>query len=145
MTKDNDSRNRVTKRIRWIARIWGILILAYALAMFIGYAGNWITTGTADPYAVEGYPPIEVLPPIFMFLSALGLGIAWRWERLGGIITLVFQLAVLFLLLMNNPITHNFPRSAIPYLMSLIIAAPGVLFLVYWWRSKKRGVPNDSA
>jgi len=145
MTKGDDSRNRVTKWIRWVARIWGIPIIVYALLMFIGYAWNWVTTGVADPHAVEGYPPIEALPPIFMFLSVLGLGIAWRWERLGGTITIVFELAVLLLLLIHRPITHDFPRSAVPYLLSMIITTPGMLFLVCWWRSRTRAIPNDSA
>ena len=144
MMKDNDSRNRVTQWMRRIARIWGFPIIVYALLMFIGYVWNWVTIGVADPYAVEGYPPIEALPPILMFLSVLGLGIAWRWERLGGTITIVFQLAALSVLLIHTPITRDFPRSAVPYLMSLIITIPGILFLVCWRRSRKRSLPNDS-
>jgi len=144
MTKGNGSRNRVTEWIRWIARIWSFPIIAYALLLLIGYAWNWVTTGVADPYAVEDYPPIEALPPVFMFLSVLGLGIAWRWERLGGTIAFVFQLAVLLSLLILSPITRDFPRSAAPYLMSLITAIPGILFLVCWWRSRKRAIPDGS-
>jgi hypothetical protein len=116
--------------------------------MLTGYAWNWVTIGKADPYTVEGYPLVEALPPILMFLSVLGLGIlmflsvlglgiAWRWERLGGAITLVFQFAALLLLLIQRPITHDFYRSAIPYLMSTVIAIPGILFLVCWWRSRR--------
>jgi len=145
MTKGNDSRNRVTKWIRWIARIWSFPIIVYALLMFIGFAWNWATIGVADPHAVEDYPPTEALAPIFMFLSVLGLGIAWRWERLGGTITILFQLAALPLLLIHSPITHDFPRLAVPYLLSLIIATPGILFLVCWWRSRQRAIPDDSA
>jgi hypothetical protein len=145
VTKGNDGRNRVTKWIRWIARIWSFPIIVYALLMFTGYTWSWITTGVADPHAVEDYPPTEALPPIFMFLSVLGLGVAWRWERLGGTMALVFLVAVLSLLLIQMPITRDFPRSAVPYLMSLIVAIPGVLFLVCWWRSRKRAIPNDSA
>jgi hypothetical protein len=105
--------------------------------MLTGYAWNLVTIGTADPYAVEGYPLIEALPPILMFLSVLGLGIAWRYEGLGGGITLVFLFAVLLLLLIQRPLNHDFYRSAIPFLMSLVIAIPGILFLVCWWRSKR--------
>ena len=110
--------------------------MVYALLLLVGYAWNWVTLGVADPYAVEGYPPIEALPPILMFLSVLGLGIAWRWERLGGMIVIVFQLAALSLLLVLTPLTHDFPRSAVPYLLSMIVTIPGVLFLVCWWRSR---------
>ena len=137
MANVSEPDDRVTKWIRWIARIWSSPIIVYALIMLTGYAWNWVTIGKADPYAVEGYPLVEALPPILMFLSVLGLGIAWRWEGLGGAITLVFQLAALIVLLIQRPITDDFSRSAIPYLMSMVIAIPGILFLVYWLRSRR--------
>lgn len=138
MTNINNTGDRITRWICWIARIWSLPIIAYSLIMLAGFTWNWVTIGTADPYAVEGYPFIEALPPIFMFLSVLGLGIAWRWERLGGAITLVFNIATFLLLLIQRPITHEFSRIAIPYLMSTVIVIPGILFIVCWWRSKKR-------
>jgi hypothetical protein len=138
MTNISDTGDRATKWIRRIARIWGTLIIAIALFVFIGYASNWVKTGIADPYAAEDYSPIENLPPLFMLLSALGLGIAWRWEGFGGAITVIFQLATLPLLLMNWPISQDFPRYLIaPYGISVMVAIPGILFLVYWWRSRK--------
>jgi hypothetical protein len=137
MTNLSDTGDRATKWIRWIARIWSFPIIVYSLIMLTGYAWNLVTIGKADPYAVEGYPLIEALPPILMFLSVLGLGIAWRYERLGGTITLVFLFAVLLLLLIQTPINHDFYRSAIPYLMLTVIAIPGILFLVCWWRSRR--------
>jgi len=145
MKNGNDSRNRVTEWIRWIARIWSAPIIAYALLMFGGYAWNWVTTGVADPYAVQDYPPIEALPPILMFLSILGLGVAWRWERLGGTIAVVLELAVLSLLAIPSPISRDPRRSAIPYLLSMIVAVPGILFLVCGWRSRKTAISDDSA
>jgi len=137
MKNVNHTGDRAKKWIRWIARIWSTPIIVYSLMMLTGYAWNWMTIGKADPYTVEGYPLIEALPPILMFLGVLGLGIAWRWEGLGGAITLVFQFAALLLLLAQRPITHDFYRSAIPYLMAIVIVIPGILFLVYWRRSKK--------
>ena len=136
MPNVNDVGDRATKWIRWIARIWGTLIVAFTLLMLIGYAWNWVTTGTSDPHAVEDYPPIENLPPLFGLLSVLGLGIAWRWERVGGTISIAFLLALLPLLLIQTPITRDFPRSAIPYLLLMITAIPAMLLLVCWWRSK---------
>jgi hypothetical protein len=136
MAMANGGRDRGTKWIRWVARIWSLPLMVYALLLLVGYAWNWVTLGVADPYAVEGYPPTEALPPIFMFLSVLGLGIAWRWERLGGMIVIVFQLAALSVLLIHSPLTHDFPRLAVPYLLSMIVTIPGVLFLVCWWRSR---------
>ena len=139
MTKDGEGRDRVTKWMRWIARVWSFPIIVSALLILFGYAWNWVTPGVADPYAVEKVPFVEVLPPIFMFLSVLGLGIAWRWERLGGTIVVVFQLATLLVLSIHSPLTRDFPRLAVPYLLSMIVTIPGVLFLVCWWRSERAG------
>ena len=137
MTNADGTGNRATKSIRWIARVWGGLVLAVALLFIAGYAWNWVTTGQADPHTAEGYPPIENLPPVLMFVAALGLGIAWRWEGLGGAITVVSQLVTLPVLLIHWPIAHDFPRYLFaPYGTWLLVAIPGVLFLVCWWRSR---------
>jgi hypothetical protein len=36
------------------------------------------------------YRELVCLGPFMMFLSILGLSIAWRWERLGGTIVIIF-------------------------------------------------------
>jgi len=137
MKKVNHTNHRTSKRLRTVARIWSSPIIIYVLLLLIGYAWNWITIGKADPYAVEGYPFTEALPPILMFLSVLGLGIAWRWEWVGGAITLVFQFAALLLILIQRPITIDFNPAAIPYFVSIAIVIPGILFLLYGWRSRR--------
>ena len=146
MSSVSDVGDRATKRLRWIARIWGTLILAVTLLIVIGYASNWVTTGTADPYAVEDYPPIENLPPLLMFLSALGLGVAWRWEGLGGAIAVLCSLATLPVLLIHWPIMQDFPRYLVaPYDTWLMVAIPGILFLICWRRSKTRATLQRGA
>lgn len=145
MPNVNEVDDRATKLIRWTARIWGTLVIAFTLLILIGYAWNLVTTGKADPNAVEDYPSIENLPPSFGLLSILGLGIAWRWEGIGGAITVAFSLAVLPLLLIFWPVTGDFPRYLVaPYGTWMVIAIPGILFLMCWWRSKKRGIPKHS-
>jgi phosphate starvation-inducible membrane PsiE len=136
MKKSEKTSNKTTKRIRWIARIWSIPVIAYALVMIIGYTVSWITTGVADPHAVENYPFIENLPPMFMFLAIVGLGIAWFKEKLGGIINLFFCLVTIPILIIHWPIIQN-PNNIAPYILTIIVAFPGILFLVYWHRSKK--------
>jgi hypothetical protein len=131
-----ESRDRVTQWIRWVARIWSVPIIVIALLVFAGNAWSWVEGGVADPHAVEGYPWTEALPPILMFVSILGLGLAWRWERLGGVIALVFQLAVILTLLIQTPIAQDFPRTAMPYILWVIVTIPAVLFFTAWWRSK---------
>ena len=134
MANLEDGEERVTKRIRRVARIWSLVIIAFSLIMLTGYAWNWVTTGKADPYAVEGYPPSENLLPLAMCLSVAGLGVAWRWEGLGGAINIGFFLVNIGLYWLLRGIF--FPLRAVAILSLAIV--PGVLFLVCWWRSKSR-------
>ena len=125
------SMNKIEFRLRRIARIWSIVIIVFTLIMLIGYAVNWVKTGTADPYAMKDYPPIENLIPLTLILSVLGLGLAWRWEGLGGVINIGFYLA--------NLAVHFWMISPRPYPYPIAIAllTPGILFLVCWWKSRK--------
>lgn len=142
----SNASDRAVKWIRWIARIWGGVVVMSVLLVVIGYAWDWVTAGEADPYAVEDYPLIEELAPLFGLLSAVGLAIAWRWEGLGGTIAFVSSLAMLSVLLIHWPITEDFPRYLVaPYGVWLIITIPGILFLVTWWRSRERTVPQRGA
>ena len=123
--------NKIEFRLRWIARIWSIVIIVFALIMLIGYAINWIQTGTADPHAIKNYLPVENLIPLTLILSVLGLAIAWRREGLGGAINIGFFLVTV--------VVHFWvisPRP-FPYLIAIGLPTPGILFLVCWWVSKK--------
>ena len=138
-----------TRRLRKIARIWGTLVVAVTLLVLIGYASSWVTTGTADPHAVEDYPPIENMPPLFVVLSAVGLAVAWRWEGVGGAIAVVFALVTLPVLLVHWPIGEGFPRYLVaPYGVWAAVAIPGVLYLICWWRSRRgrmAGIEHDES
>ncbi len=134
-----DAGDRATKRIRWIARMWAIVLIVIALLILAGNVWSWVTTGEGDPNAVEDYPPIENLPPIFALLSIVGLALAWRWEGVGGAIAILFSLAALPVILIHWPIADDFARYLVaPYGTWLIITIPGVLFLICWWRSKQQ-------
>jgi hypothetical protein len=146
MPIDKDGGDRATTRIRWIARIWGTLILAVVLLVFIGVAWDWLTAAPADPHAVEDYAPIETLPPVFAVLSAVGLAIAWRWEGVGGAMAVAFNLAGLPVLLIHWPLAQGFPHYLLaPYGVWLMIGVPGVLYLICWWRSRRRAISPPGA
>jgi hypothetical protein len=138
MTKTHETKDQATRWLRWTARIWSAPLIVFAVMMLVGYAWNWATLGTPDPYVVEGTSLIEALPPIFMFLSVLGLAFAWRWEGWGAAIALGFQLATIVSLLVQGPNTDDPLRASIPYLMVLVIVIPAVLFLVSWRRARNQ-------
>ena len=121
-----DKPDILTNRLRLIARILSILIIVFTLIMAVGHL-----VGPDDPYAVD-YPPIENLLPALMVLSVLGLGIAWRWEGVGGAVNLVFFLATIIL---DWVIRGEFiPLSGFLPLLGAII--PGILFLIVWSRTR---------
>lgn len=125
-----------TKWIRRSARAFSAPIIVYALLMFTSYAWGLVTTGIADAHSVENIPFIEHLPPFFLFLAIMALAIAWIWERVGGIINLFFCFATIPILLFQQPAALN-SHYLVPFLLLIIIALPGILFLEYWRRSKK--------
>ena len=137
MNETTPSLDQAPKWIRLVARIWSAPVIVFALIMAGGYAWSWLTTGVADPYAVEGTTFVEALPPILMFISILGLALAWRWEKFGGAFSLVFIAAVVLVLVIQGPTTDEFSRAMVPYLLSLVVLIPGILFVVYGIRSGK--------
>lgn len=126
------------KTTRTIARIWSIPLILYALLLGGGYAWGWISTGTADPYAVEGTTFLEALPPLLLFASVVGLALAWRWEKAGSLISLAFLAVTLGVLLIQSPLSELTLRRSTPYLMCLVVFIPGLLFLL-------RGLREDGA
>ncbi|MBU0613071.1 hypothetical protein KKB10_03560 [Patescibacteria group bacterium] len=134
MAENSSYSNNLSKRIRLIARIWSAPIIIYALLMLIGYGVDWITIGTADPYTVENYPFIENVPPILMFLAIVGLAIAWRFEKIGAGTNLLF--CALTLIIFPFTIDTLEFRSMVPVVLMIIIAIPGVLFLIHWRRER---------
>ena len=123
-----NGRERVTRWIRRIARIWSLVVIGITLVVLIAHVV------VPEPEAMD-YPPSENLLPLAMCLSVAGLGVAWRWEGLGGTINVGFFLTNvgLYWLLRGR----FFPLRGIAVLSPAVV--PGVLFLVCWWRTRSRG------
>jgi hypothetical protein len=94
---------------RWIARVVGILLVGLTLTLAIG----------------EGMPNVLTQPLViqigFLALALVLLGIlfAWRWELVGGIVSLVGW--VLFVVAERVHWQHS------PFF--ILLAVPGLLFL----------------
>ena len=123
---DSVKRNKVAITIKWIARIWSILSLAFLL-LFFG-ASIFSSSGT-DTFTFK-----DVFQFVFFPIGLMiGLIIAWKREGLGGIIAIAsiigFHLQML--------VTHGKPDFV---LLIELLAAPGILFILYWILSRKRVV-----
>jgi hypothetical protein len=116
--------NMATLTIRWMARTWSIASVGFILLMFIG-------SGLA-----EGFNPAQFTLRdwvglfFFPFGVCLGMIVAWRWEGLGGGIT-VGSLPAFYATMRVT--SGQFPRG--PWFA--LVAAPGALFLVCWLLSAR--------
>jgi len=117
-------------RLRWIARISGILIVAVTLIFIIGETldSQQRNGGTL----LASYSAI-ILTIFFVWGIALaGLVIAlWR-EGLGGIISLVGFILVYILNLFNKEASMRADAIVVFILFSI----PSILYLVYWKLNK---------
>lgn len=133
MTDRRAGSDRATTWLRRIARGWSLIVIGVALLILVSHVV------TPDPYAVEDYPPVENLMPFSMFLSVLGLALAWRWEALGGALNVAGFAANLVLFW---AIRGEFLPWEVTAILSLALV-PGVLFLLCWWRSKSKGEDHE--
>ena len=110
--------------IRWIARIGTAIAVGLILLIFIG-------EGFCD-----GFGPLlnltlrESLMMVAFFAVWLGLLLGWKWELLGGSLTVIGLIAFY---LLDFLFSGTFPRG--PYF--LLFASPGILFLYAGWREKR--------
>jgi hypothetical protein len=114
--------------IRRIARISSIVIVAFLLLMFVGQA-------IAPTQQSSSMTSPEALGLLFFPIGlCLGLILAWKWEKAGGIIAIAsmgaFQLTI---------------KDAPLWMLGL--AAPGLLFIACWISSRdlERKLEDGSA
>jgi len=119
---------RIITVIRWIARIWGTLILAFVLFFVVALIVGGDESGDGL------FNTREVITFIFFPVSTvIGLSIALKREGLGGLIT---TLGMIGLLIMRLDLLSN------PYFI-VGIAPPGILYIVYWYVTKRQAQSNN--
>ena len=117
-------RNKVAITIKWIARIWSILSLAFLLLFFgasiIGSIGK------------ETFVFKDVFQFVFFPIGlTIGLIIAWKREGLGGIIAIGSIIGFHLQMLVKH--------GKLDFVLFIdLLAAPGILFILYWILSRKR-------
>ena len=104
------------KIVLWIARIWGTLVLAFVLVFVVMGAFGEESSG-------ELLDARELVT--FMFFpvcTIVGLGLAYKWIGLGGLVATIGTCG-LFALRPDLISSLTFAGA---------IAPPGILYLVYW-------------
>ena len=108
--------------MRWIARIWSILLFVVAL----------LTIFVPDPNAIEPVPVADWLLLSLWGVAILGLLVAWRWELVGGIITIATMfIRELAWVILKGHWLANF------LIAWLFVVPPAILFLVAWGLERK--------
>ena len=127
--------NKSARAIRWIARILGTILAVYL-----------IFTTVAN--LIIDYKAWNFIPYVyfaFFIILAIGVIIAWFKEKIGGIMLIAGAVAgCIFSIIvsLNNP---EFDLLDFIILAGLSFLIVGILFLVYWIRSKKYFSPDLTA
>ena len=127
MSSNSSKISVISSRIRGVARIWSILVWLLALILVVGTRN--LSSGSSLVNA-----PLDILIPISLLISLIGLGIAWRWEGWGILINFVFYLAILPI---YSLLHHEWIHISIMVGLSPVIL-PGVLYAFSWILSKKQ-------
>jgi hypothetical protein len=121
------SRHKFAITIRWIARITGSLILAFVLFFILAHLFG-------EEESDAGFRNTkEVITFIFFPVSlVVGLGLALKWEGLGGFIVLL-GMTGLFML-----------RPDLLGAGFMIPLIPAGLYIAYWFLSRNKWQPTNS-
>lgn len=125
MTAGQSARNGWTQAMRWAARILSLV----AIALF----GLYLAQSGASRLSAMSWTNPQGLPLFIALLVALaGVLIAWRWELVGGIVTIVGAVAIIAQTCLGS--------GPVMFLCSLFFTLPllvaGVLYLICCWRTQ---------
>lgn len=118
------NKKQIVLIVRWIARIWGSLSLAFLL-FFVGAHLIGTLTGESEPIGKFNSISEMISFAFFPVSIIIGLGVAWKWEGLGGLITIagIIGLKIIRSDLIFDPIIDG-------------LAAPGLFYILYWFLSR---------
>ncbi len=116
--------NKLVRILRWIARILASVMAALILLFFVG---ETLGEGIQSLLHMTVW---ETLMMFAFFALWLGLLLGWKWELIGGLLTLC---AVIVFYTLNFLFTGKFHGG--PFF--LILAFPSILFLYCGWQHRK--------
>jgi len=107
------------KTLRIVARVMSALIVGFALIMFIGESMESAKRGTSGPMTF--YTIIQL---ILFAIGLIGLVLAWKWESIGGIVSLLAFITIFIV----NPAALLWPMFIFP--------ANAILFIVVGYHDR---------
>jgi hypothetical protein len=116
--------------LRWIARIWSLLLLAFVVAMIF----------MPDPYATEPVPAEDWFLLSLWGLAVLWLLVAWRWELVGGILAI----ATMFVRELAWVLIKGQWFAGFLILWAAVVP-PAILFLIAWRLERRARATAEEA
>jgi len=123
MEMQERSERHWIKVVRWTARTISLLYVPLTLSIFTAHQ------------LIRYYPRAEPMPIVPLVLGAfmlIGLGLAWKWEFFGALISLI---AFIGITIVN---AHVLRESTL-----YIVPTTAVLFLLCWWSSRSPDQPKE--
>ncbi|MGA2243158.1 MAG: hypothetical protein ABSH11_14130 [Verrucomicrobiota bacterium] len=121
---------RTVKAIRWIARIFSVLIILFWGIFIVGSFVSSIRGGhSSGPLSMHDRMGLTL-----MFAWLLGLALAWKWELAGAALTLAAILIEAFFI--NWKVVAG---------LGMLPPITALLFLLCWWMGRQsRQVKHDN-
>lgn len=117
--------------IRWTARVIGTLLVLFTLFMVIGeMIDGYHRNGKID---LVTFNILQIITFIFWFFGLAGMILAWWKEGAGGILSFICTVVFLILVKVNANVNPEARFTVILF----IFLIPSVLFIIYWWLTKK--------
>jgi hypothetical protein len=108
-------KTKLYKVLRWVLRGFSGLIIGFSLFFFIG---ETFFEEAGDPMTIN-----VILQLSIAGMGLAGLGLAWKWELMGGIISLV-SFGVLAII---NPVVLKFPLLFVWPLLAILFLVLGAI------------------
>lgn len=124
MANDLQERNGSTSVMRWTARVLALV----AVGLFVYFAVDFgASVFPALSWGPQGIPLLVVVG-----IALAGVLVAWRWELVGGIMTLAGVVGIMALVCLGSGTDMLFCA----FLFTLPLLVAGALYLGCCWRTK---------
>jgi hypothetical protein len=132
MSKDSQERYSSTTTMRWIARFLAVVAVGLFAFFAIEFGASVFPTLSWDP---QGIPLLVVLG-----IALAGVLVAWRWELVGGLMTVAGAAGIMALVCLGSGMDMLFCA----FLFSLPLLVAGILYLGCCVRTRSASVAQES-
>jgi hypothetical protein len=113
---------RWVKVLRWVARIWSLIVAIVIIMIAV----------TPDPNSTGQVSSSEIFYLSLYAVSAFGLLLAWKWELLGSIISLLAVITQAISVIIGKGFNFYLKIAII----QLVFIIPAIVFIVCWQFSR---------